>query len=213
MTPTEVLKQRLQLIRSQGSWLHTTDLIRSMYRNEGIIAFYRSFGVNFIMNTPFSSMIIFMNEKLKYMLNVKTGDTHLMYYLCGGLAGALASIPTTPFDVIKTKLNTQSCLNYQCGKKSVCDILTNQKISYNNVGAAAGVGEPALKMSFSNGKKVNIKYKNILDTTATIFKEEGMAGFFSGIKMRMVIQSVSSAIAWGTYHVVKSALETAAAVH
>lgn len=90
------------------------DLAKSMYKNEGLISFYRSFGINFLMNTPFSSMIIFMNEKLKYMLNVKTGDTHAMYYLCGGLAGALASIPTTPFDVIKTKLNTQSCLNHQC---------------------------------------------------------------------------------------------------
>lgn len=65
-------------------------------------------------------MIIFMNEKLKYAFKVKTGDTHLMYYLCGGLAGALAAIPTTPFDVIKTKLNTQACLNMQCGKKNVC---------------------------------------------------------------------------------------------
>ena len=90
------------------------DLAKSMYKNEGVIAFYRSFGINFLMNTPFSSMIIFMNEKLKYTLGVKTGDTHLMYYLCGGLAGALASVPTTPFDVIKTKLNTQGCINNQC---------------------------------------------------------------------------------------------------
>lgn len=141
MTPTEVLKQRLQLIRSQGSWLHTMDLAKTMYKNEGLISFYRSFGINFLMNTPFSSMIIFMNEKLKYTLNVKTGDTHLMYYLCGGLAGAIASIPTTPFDVIKTKLNTQSCLNHQCEKKNVCDILSNSKINYNNTSSSQpGIG-------------------------------------------------------------------------
>ena len=73
-----------------------------------------------------------MNEKLKYMFNVKAGDTHFMYYFCGGLAGALASIPTTPFDVIKTKLNTQACLKNQCEKKNVCEILSNTKINYNN---------------------------------------------------------------------------------
>ena len=114
MTPTDVLKQRLQLIRSQGSWLHTVELAKSIYKNEGLVSFYRSFGINFCMKIPFSSMIVYMNEKLKYLFNVQSGDTHLMYYLCGGLAGALASIPTTPFDVIKTKLNTQSCLNHQC---------------------------------------------------------------------------------------------------
>lgn len=47
-------------------------------------------------------------------MGVKHGDHHLNYYLCGGLAGALASIPTTPFDVIKTKLNTQACLTNSC---------------------------------------------------------------------------------------------------
>ena len=31
-------------------------------------------------------------------------------------------------------------------------------------------------------------------------------GFFAGLRMRMIIQSVSSAIAWGTYQVIKSVL-------
>jgi hypothetical protein len=63
------------------------------------------------MNVPFSSMIILMNEKLKKLMNVKEKDHHLNYYLCGGIAGGLASIPSTPFDVIKTRLNTQADLN------------------------------------------------------------------------------------------------------
>lgn len=45
-----------------------------------------------------------------------------------------------------------------------------------------------------------------MDTTATIFKEEGMIGFFSGMRMRIAIQSFSSAIAWGTYQVIKTGL-------
>lgn len=43
------------------------------------------------------------------MLGVKEKENSLYYYFCGGLAGAIASIPTTPFDVVKTKLNTQHC--------------------------------------------------------------------------------------------------------
>ena len=56
---------------------------------------------------------------------------------------------------------------------------------------------------FSNEKPQFIKYHNIIDTTATIFREEGLAGFMTGIRMRMAIESVSAAIAWGTYHMVK----------
>ncbi len=56
-------------------------------------------------------MIILMNEKLKKSMNVKENDHHLNYYFCGGIAGGLASIPSTPFDVIKTRLNTQVSLN------------------------------------------------------------------------------------------------------
>ena len=47
------------------------------------------------------------------------------------------------------------------------------------------------------------KEKNILGTASTILKEEGPLAFFNGLKMRIAIQSMSSAIAWGTYHVVK----------
>ncbi len=49
------------------------------------------------------------------------------------MAGALASIPTTPFDVIKTKLNTQACMNNICEKKVVCDIIANKKINYGKI--------------------------------------------------------------------------------
>lgn len=55
-------------------------------------------------------------------------------------------------------------------------------------------------------KADSIKYHNILDTTQIIFKEEGLLGFFTGVRMRMAIQSVSSAIAWGTYQVVSSTI-------
>lgn len=61
------------------------------------------------MNIPFGSLIIAFNEKLKYLFGVKEGDTSLKYYFCGALAGAIASVPTTPLDVIKTRLNTQNC--------------------------------------------------------------------------------------------------------
>jgi len=51
-----------------------------------------------------------------------------------------------------------------------------------------------------------IKYRTICDTALTIWREEGFKGFFRGMKMRMMIQSTSSGIAWGTYQIVKEML-------
>ena len=158
------------------------------------------------MNVPFSSIIVLMNEKLKRLFKVKEGDNHLSYYLCGGIAGGLASIPTTPFDVIKTRLNTQTCLNGPCGKRSFCERMTKttQKFKPKNAKTPNFIAQPAQMLFVTSNSE--IKYHNILDTTVAIFKEEGVIGFFSGLRMRIAIQSVSSAIAWGTYQVIKSAL-------
>jgi hypothetical protein len=75
------------------------------------------------MNIPFGSLIVAFNETLKHRFGVADGDHGLKYYFCGGIAGAIASIPTTPLDVIKTKLNTQNCTEYGCDKLKVCNIL------------------------------------------------------------------------------------------
>ena len=49
----------------------------------------------------------------------------------------------------------------------------------------------------------NVRYHNIFDAAKSIWRDEGLTGFFKGMKMRMVIQSASSGIGWGTYQLVK----------
>lgn len=126
--------------------------------------------------------------------------------MCAGFAGALASIPTCPFDVIKTRLNTQSCLNNTCEKRTVCTILKNGKIDYSLNPKIKNDNDFRVKMGISSEKLVKMKYANIHDTVGKIFQEEGIIGFFSGLKMRIAIQSMSSAIAWGTYHIIKGVI-------
>lgn len=63
-------------------------------------------------------------------MKIKENDSYFKYFVCAGLAGAISSVPTCPFDVIKTKLNTQSCYNNTCQKKVVCNMLKTGKKDY-----------------------------------------------------------------------------------
>lgn len=56
--------------------------------------------------------------------------------------------------------------------------------------------------------KHTVKYRTIFETSKTIWREEGVRGFFKGVQMRMMIQSVSSGIGWGTYQLVKEMLSS-----
>jgi hypothetical protein len=47
------------------------------------------------------------NEKLKNQIIGDHESATIKYFLCSGIAGLIATIPTNPFDVIKTKMNTQ----------------------------------------------------------------------------------------------------------
>lgn len=183
-----------------------------VYKKEGLIAFYRSFPVNYAMNIPLGSLIIAFNEKLKYLMGVKEGDNSLKYYFCGALAGAIASIPTTPLDVIKTKLNTQHCDTQTCEKKVLCNVLTN-KIERLNENLEEGEFKSKRgQIWMQNRRKMStmrdglVKYRNVWDTSVKIMKEEGALGFFKGLHMRMLIQSISSGVAWGTYQIMKDLL-------
>lgn len=84
---------------------------------------------------------------------------------------------------------------------------TTQKLKSKPAKNPQFIAQPA-QMPFVTSN-YEIKYHNLLDTTAAIFKEEGIAGFFSGLRMRIAIQSFSSAIAWGTYQMVKTGLSHA----
>jgi hypothetical protein len=71
MTPTETLKQRLQLMRSENAKISIKEVFQTVRQREGLMAFYRSFPVNYAMNIPFGSLIIVFNEKLKHLFKVK----------------------------------------------------------------------------------------------------------------------------------------------
>ncbi|XP_049977820.1 mitoferrin-1 isoform X2 [Alexandromys fortis] len=105
MNPAEVVKQRLQMYNSQ----HRSALscIRTVWRTEGLGAFYRSYTTQLTMNIPFQSIHFITYEFLQEQVNPLRNYNPQSHIISGGLAGALAAAATTPLDVCKTLLNTQ----------------------------------------------------------------------------------------------------------
>lgn len=103
--PFEVIKQRMQVFGSPyKSWL---DCVRVTLANEGFGAFYRSFSTQLAMNIPYQSLHFVVYEFCQDALNRERRYHPMSHILSGGAAGAVASAATTPFDVVKTLLNTQ----------------------------------------------------------------------------------------------------------
>lgn len=219
MTPCELIKQRSQLLGNMPYWT----IIKETYRKEGLRAFWRSFPVNFIGSIPNGMIFVSANENLKtlYRKYVKSDLDTGSYFLCASLSGMISALFTTPIDNLKTRLNVQqvhveSIVKHQ--EKAPVKSEGLRKSGALNFGPL-----PALRRAFrKDGTKVNqckcresnpvqkplnlIKYPNAFCSAKIIMKEEGTAGFFKGVSMRMGTQAMSSAISWSIYEYFKRGL-------
>jgi len=105
ITPLDVVKQRLQMFNSQ--YRGVFHAARTIFKQEGIRAFYASYPTTVVMNVPFMSVQFASYEFLKMQLT-KPGSKHgpREEFVAGGGAGALGGLVSTPLDVIKTRLQT-----------------------------------------------------------------------------------------------------------
>jgi len=74
---------------------------------DGVMGFYRGFGITMIREIPFSAIQFPLYELLKRELSLFTGRKPLRAYeaaFCGILAGSSAAALTTPLDVLKTRI-------------------------------------------------------------------------------------------------------------
>lgn len=129
MNPAEVVKQRMQMYNSpyRGLW----DCIRTISRNEGPGAFYRSYSTQLTMNIPFQAVHFITYELMQERLN-----PHRLYHpsshiVSGAVAGAVSAAITTPLDVCKTLLNTQE--HVALGSMRVSGHLTGMANAFRTV--------------------------------------------------------------------------------
>ena len=80
---------------------------QTVFRTEGIGAFYVSYPTTLTMTVPFTAVQFSAYESLKKVLNPRNEYSPLSHAISGGLAGAVAAAVTTPLDVAKTLLQTR----------------------------------------------------------------------------------------------------------
>lgn len=119
VTPVDVVKQRLQMYGSQYRGVYQT--VQTILQKEGAGTFYASYPTTLVMNVPFISAHFVTYEFLKKTLpdilepnrhhttDQDLDDDHspLLHTLAGAGAGALGGLVSNPFDVMKTRIQTQ----------------------------------------------------------------------------------------------------------
>jgi asparaginyl-tRNA synthetase len=101
----KVIKQRMQL---QGSsYTSIAQCARTVWRNEGLSAFYVSYPTTLAMTVPFTALQFMAYESISKVMNPVGKYDPLTHCVAGGIAGGFAAGLTTPLDVIKTLLQTR----------------------------------------------------------------------------------------------------------
>eukprot|EP00927_Polykrikos_kofoidii_P064556 TRINITY_DN5988_c0_g1_i1.p1 TRINITY_DN5988_c0_g1~~TRINITY_DN5988_c0_g1_i1.p1 ORF type:complete len:368 (+),score=49.97 TRINITY_DN5988_c0_g1_i1:80-1105(+) len=180
LTPSDVVKQRLQLGRHNGA----VDCVTCILRHEGATAFWRSLPATLLMNVPFTAILVATNQSLQllYKSRFQGADAVLAsapgYFLSSGLSGIVAAAATSPMDVVKTSLQTRE---FPIGTAT-----------------SGACGAPPAAVSASSG---------IMWAVRDIFRRRGVRGFFHGVGPRVCLAAPSAAICWGTYQTISAALK------
>ncbi|KAK7399208.1 hypothetical protein VNO78_10387 [Psophocarpus tetragonolobus] len=103
-TPSERIKQQMQV----GShYRNCWDALVGIIRNGGFSSLYAGWRAVLCRNVPHSIIKFYTYESLKQVMPSSIQPNTFQTLVCGGLAGSTAAVFTTPFDVIKTRLQTQ----------------------------------------------------------------------------------------------------------
>jgi solute carrier family 25 iron transporter 28/37 len=181
MNPFDVVKQRMQ---AHGSQLTTVaQAFKTVYRTEGLSAFYVSYPTTLTMTVPFTAVQFSTYEFVKCVfyllssplpisdpsfrrdkLNPSNAYSPLTHVTAGGLAGAVAAAVTTPLDVCKTLLQTRG--------------LSDDK----QIRAARGMS----------------------DAFRIIWQKQGLAGFARGLTPRILTNVPSNALCCSSFSFLSS---------
>ena len=107
LCPSDVLKCRAQLNRSQGGSGKVGDITRLILKESGPTGFYRGFTVQIARDIPFyASFFGTYDLSCKTLKKYTSLPDASVYFISGGLAGQVAWIVSLPFDTMKSVIQT-----------------------------------------------------------------------------------------------------------
>ena len=111
-TPSECIKQRCQVTGATSSFAAAKSVVRA----DGVLGLYKGWSAVLCRNMPQSAIKFFVFEQLMRAaggaLASGGGSSGTLPALAiGGVAGSTAAMFTTPFDTIKTRMQTAGVVN------------------------------------------------------------------------------------------------------
>ncbi|PVU85524.1 hypothetical protein BB560_006994 [Smittium megazygosporum] len=124
MNPFDVVKQRMQA--NSSTYSSILSCTRSVFKTEGISAFFVSYPTTLIMNIPLQTIQFGLYEFFKTSFSDPSEYSPFTHILSGSLSGAIAAAVTTPIDCAKTLLQTRG-ISHDASVRSVNGIFTSLK--------------------------------------------------------------------------------------
>jgi hypothetical protein len=108
--PVDVVKERLQIQRGNGSGGHhgdssykgSWDGLKTIWRVEGTRGIYRGYGATLLSFGPFSALYFMFYEELKSRAGLGASPAVTIANSCA--SGALAAWLTSPLDLVKLRM-------------------------------------------------------------------------------------------------------------
>ncbi|XP_074647564.1 mitochondrial glycine transporter A-like [Tubulanus polymorphus] len=105
LLPITVIKTRFE--SGQYQYKNIVHALVMIHRTEGAKGLYSGLGATLMRDAPFSGLYLMFYTQLKksaFQRDLKEHHKPLVYFMCGVMAGSLASVVTQPADVIKTHM-------------------------------------------------------------------------------------------------------------
>lgn len=145
--PSEVLKTRFQLQGPYNNKFHKSgynykglvSAFRQVARVEGPSTFFHGYQATMLRDLPFSALQFTFYEKFRAMAQEQAHSRDIslaMELFVGAAAGGLAGAVTTPLDVVKTRIQTQTTSEIQGTLAGLRSVFVHEGI----LGIFSGVG-------------------------------------------------------------------------
>uniref|UniRef100_A0A7S1N3K5 Mitochondrial carrier protein n=1 Tax=Eutreptiella gymnastica TaxID=73025 RepID=A0A7S1N3K5_9EUGL len=102
--PFEVVKVRMQAPGSKELYKSVPDAAKQIVMKEGPTALYKGIEPQIYRNAAWNGLYFTITPTLRE----KMGGGRLNTFLAGALAGAVATVASTPFDVVKSRMQNQA---------------------------------------------------------------------------------------------------------